>query len=722
MNHKYCTRNACEDSRLIDKCTCCFDCDLIGQCEANKCVIRTKDNYMECPYIGKRINEGDTTMNKINDLPKVGVFFGKMIPPHRGHLTAIINAATRCQKLYVVVSDNKYITEEICRESGIKNIPVELRIQWLCQELQDLEHIKVVALDETHIPAYPNGWDEWCELMKKAVKEDIDAFFCGEEDYCKELKEHFPEAEVILFDPRRNTYNISATTIRSNPQKHWDHILGPARPFFAKRVLIAGTESCVDCDTEFFDGTKWKKISEYKEGDLVLQFNSDYTANLVYPLRYIKSKADTLYKLQNTFGNWSQVYSDDHDIVYITSKGNLAKKPFKEVMKKHFSNKYGFQGKLLNWFNFDGEYSIDEFRLRLMVAVSADGTKSKNKWRIRLKKESKIERMRYLITQAGLEIDERIYKDGYSNFYLPIEYGVKIFPLNFTSLTKECKEIFLNEIMYWDANIKEKVYYSTIKENVDIVQFIASSVGIKINIYKDVREDRTTCYKVSFSSVKYTTIDINSTNEKDRNNMITEYKTKDGYKYCFTVPSGMLVLRRDNHIFITGNCGKTTMVKYLAKLYNTSWSEEVGRYYASKFLGGNEEIFTDEDFTRIAYQQIEQDYAALRSCNRICFFDTDPTVTQYYSTLYMGHKNLEVESAINPTKYDVVILLKPDVEWVDDGQRLNGDQQKREDLHNRLKYMYLERGFKNVIEVSGDYNERLIAITSIVDSLIEGNK
>lgn len=68
-------------------------------------------------------------MNKINDLPKVGVFFGKFLPCHRGHLTAIINAATRCQKLYVVVSDNKYITEEICRESGIKNIPVELRIQ-----------------------------------------------------------------------------------------------------------------------------------------------------------------------------------------------------------------------------------------------------------------------------------------------------------------------------------------------------------------------------------------------------------------------------------------------------------------------------------------------------------------------------------------------------------------------------------------------------------------
>lgn len=349
------------------------------------------------------------SVNEIKDLPKVGVYFGKFIPPHRGHLTAIINAATRCQKLYVVVSDNKERTKRICEESGIKNIPVQLRIQWLSQELQDLNHIKVVALDETHIPEYPNGWTEWAVLIKEAVNEDINVFFCGEEEYCPKLKEHFPKADIILFDPERNTYNISATTIRENPQKHWDHILGPARPFFAKKVLIAGSESC----------------------------------------------------------------------------------------------------------------------------------------------------------------------------------------------------------------------------------------------------------------------------------------------------------------------GKTTMVKYLAKLYNTSWSEEVGRYYAEKFLGGNETIFTDEDFGRIAHQQIEQDYAALRSTNKVCFFDTDATVTQYYSILYMGHKNNEVEACVNPDKYDIVILLKPDVEWVDDGQRLNGDQAKREELHNRLKYMYIERGFKNIVEVGGNYNDRLLQITTLVDNLLK---
>jgi hypothetical protein len=35
-------------------------------------------------------------------------------------------------------------------------------------------------------------------------------------------------------------------------------------------------------------------------------------------------------------------------------------------------------------------------------------------------------------------------------------------------------------------------------------------------------------------------------------------KTKDGFKYCFTVPSGMLVLRRNGNINITGNCGKSS--------------------------------------------------------------------------------------------------------------------------------------------------------------------
>ena len=51
-------------------------------------------------------------------------------------------------------------------------------------------------------------------------------------------------------------------------------------------------------------------------------------------------------------------------------------------------------------------------------------------------------------------------------------------------------------------------------------------------------------------------------------------KPRDGYKYCFTVPSSYLILRRNNHIFVSGNCGKTSamnavlqMIEFYGKTY-----------------------------------------------------------------------------------------------------------------------------------------------------------
>lgn len=46
------------------------------------------------------------------------------------------------------------------------------------------------------------------------------------------------------------------------------------------------------------------------------------------------------------------------------------------------------------------------------------------------------------------------------------------------------------------------------------------------------------------------------------------YKTSDGYEYCFTVPSGMLILRRNGRIFITGNSGKTTTIRSIVTAFS----------------------------------------------------------------------------------------------------------------------------------------------------------
>lgn len=175
---------------------------------------------------------------------KVGVFPGRFIPPHRGHLNSIIHCATKCEKLYVVLSDNKKQSETECKEAGVKNIPVLERFKWLSIELQGFDHIKVIYLDETSIPSFPYGWEAWSKTLKELIPESISVIFGGEVSYKDGYQKWYPETVYELFNPERDRFPISGTEIRKNPIKHWDYILGAARPFFAKKVLIAGTESC----------------------------------------------------------------------------------------------------------------------------------------------------------------------------------------------------------------------------------------------------------------------------------------------------------------------------------------------------------------------------------------------------------------------------------------------------------------------------------------------
>jgi HTH-type transcriptional repressor of NAD biosynthesis genes len=341
---------------------------------------------------------------------KIGVMYGKFLPPHRGHLMQIISSATQCDKLYVVVSDNKNTSNSLCDKAGIKRMDVKLRAKWLSVELQNINHIQVLTLDESDIAPYPNGWAEWAYRLEQTVPEKFDVIFGGETEYAEGNATYFPYAKYSLFDYGRTIFPVSATEIRQNYMKHWDYILGSARGFFSKKVLITGTESC----------------------------------------------------------------------------------------------------------------------------------------------------------------------------------------------------------------------------------------------------------------------------------------------------------------------GKTTLTKYLAKLFYTSWSDEVGRYYADRFLGGNENLFTEEDFTRIAYQQYDQDLQAINTANRIVFFDTDATITNYYSQLYMGFTNKRVMDFVDPKRYDKVFIMYPNVNWVADGQRRNGEQKERENLHRVLTAMYHDYGFtdEQLVEISGTYQDRLTKAFIISRSLI----
>ncbi|MDP4944249.1 MAG: adenylyltransferase/cytidyltransferase family protein, partial [Alishewanella sp.] len=176
-------------------------------------------------------------------MSKVGVFPGKFLPPHRGHLTAILRAHALCDKLYVVISERSHEDGELCRVAGIPYIDGVLRQRWLSQELQGLG-IRVLLQNEDAIPAFPQGWGEYAGLLQHTVPEPFAVIFGGEEDYRAGHQQHFPNIDYRVLDPQRTQWPISGTEIRNRPYLHWDYIAGAARPFFARKVLITGPESC----------------------------------------------------------------------------------------------------------------------------------------------------------------------------------------------------------------------------------------------------------------------------------------------------------------------------------------------------------------------------------------------------------------------------------------------------------------------------------------------
>lgn len=341
---------------------------------------------------------------------KVGVFPGKFLPPHRGHLNAIIHAATQVDKLYVVVSERSRLTLKVCQDHNLRYMSGALRARWLSVELQGIDHIKVILLDESDIPEYPHGVKQWASRLHAIIPEHVDVMFTGEPEYEKTFGKYHPGTTYKFFDVNRKRWPISASTIRENPLKHWDYILGAARAHFTKRVLITGTESC----------------------------------------------------------------------------------------------------------------------------------------------------------------------------------------------------------------------------------------------------------------------------------------------------------------------GKSTLTKYLAKIFLTSWSEEVGRGYADQHVGGNENLLSETDFVLIAFNQFQQDEEALRTANRITFFDTDAVVTQYYARMLLGHSVYRVEDYVDPEKYDVVLMMAPTVAWVADGKRFNEAQEERDQLHNKLYAMYQDRDFDEIVVVADDtYESRLRTVIQLSEKLLE---
>lgn len=357
----------------------------------------------------------------------------------------------------------------------------------------------------------------------------------------------------------------------------FDPIDGNLREVYFNKGSTGG---CVDADTEYFNGYEWKKIKEYnpESCERVLQYHEDGSASLTYPVAYIvNDNVGTLNHIHNSTG-LDMVVSNDHRMYLyknytkymmgIRSKLTSEVVTFDEFMSgsknRHVPTTFTMSEKGI---------PVNDNDIRLLVAVYADGTFDGNKIVITLKKDRKKIRLRHLLSNSDIGWTERdINNTEYTVFYIHPKPSIKQWftDKQFTSKWYDCSDSQLStvvdECVYWDGSVGDGnrlgTYFTSKKNEADFIQFALTRLGYRATIsLNNGTETKSDSYRV-----RWTKNNVHGLSTAT----IEDYKTTDGKSYCFSVPSGLLVLRRNGKIFITGNCanfmtGLSRMVSLLCR-------------------------------------------------------------------------------------------------------------------------------------------------------------
>ncbi|HFI0357391.1 TPA: adenylyltransferase/cytidyltransferase family protein [Streptococcus suis] len=157
----------------------------------------------------------------------IAVVFGTFAPMHKGHLDLIERAKLACSQVCIVVSGYD-------KDRGdLIGLDLTKRFQFAQEQFKGDDLVRVCALDETDLPAYPDGWDFWLDRLLGLLdlsEHQSPVFYVSEEEYAQELHSRGYQAH---YSPRK--FGISATLIRESPEKYRDYIAPAFVGFFAEQ-------------------------------------------------------------------------------------------------------------------------------------------------------------------------------------------------------------------------------------------------------------------------------------------------------------------------------------------------------------------------------------------------------------------------------------------------------------------------------------------------------
>lgn len=166
---------------------------------------------------------------------KIGMYGGSFDPLHIGHVNCIIEAASQCEKLYVVLSYSRLRDR----------IPMEIRYRWLVGSFRHMSNVSVILLEDDAVTkdAYDTSayWEQGRDKVLEQIGSPVDVVFCGSDYQDSKRYEQLYQCPVKYFD--RQMIPVSSSELVKNPLKYWNWLPDICKPYFTKRVLFVGGES-----------------------------------------------------------------------------------------------------------------------------------------------------------------------------------------------------------------------------------------------------------------------------------------------------------------------------------------------------------------------------------------------------------------------------------------------------------------------------------------------